>query len=193
MTGDSNGLGNLADELAEAWDDVGEVPRMQSSVTHIEENGAAVGLDVHRGRPTFEIHHDMGFGLQIACDGANDNRSLSPPKQPVSSRPQRKTSNTSDYDGSDYGDNTDFEIVEGSSASLEHRLSAIESLARRGTEANGSGSDEVVIRMAQSLRDLGFQAGVETSATRYALSFHFSKQRLNTLLQTHDGSYSRGI
>ncbi|KAL8762689.1 MAG: hypothetical protein Q9184_001343 [Pyrenodesmia sp. 2 TL-2023] len=166
VSGDSNGLGNLADELAEAWDDVDEVPQVPSPVTHIGENGAAVGLDVHRGRPTFEIHHDMGFGLPIAYDGANDNRSLSPPKQLMSSRPKRKTPNMSDYDGSDYGDNTDFEIVEGISASLEHRLSAIESLARRGTEVNGSGSDEVVIRVVQSLRDLGFQAGVETSATR---------------------------
>ncbi|KAL8922085.1 MAG: hypothetical protein Q9208_005395 [Pyrenodesmia sp. 3 TL-2023] len=178
MNGDTKGLGNLADELAGTWDDIGEVSQMQSSVTHIEEVCGAVGLDVCRGRPMFAIHHDMNFDLPIAYDGANDNRSLSPPKQPMSSSPQRKTSSLSYYDGSDYGDNTDFEIVESIPASLEHRLSAIESLARRGTEANGSGSDEVVIRVAESLRDLGFQAAMASNLAHQTrlvqtLSHHF--------------------
>ncbi|KAL8905327.1 MAG: hypothetical protein Q9207_002718 [Kuettlingeria erythrocarpa] len=186
---DSNGVGNLADELAEAWEDVGETAQMHNLLTGVEYNGPAVGMEEHRGRPLFEIHHEMGFGMPIPYDEAHDNRSLSPSKQAMSSRPQPKASNVSDYDGSDYGDNTDFEIVEGLSASLEHRLSAIESLARRGTESNGSGSDEVVVRVAQALRELGLQAGVETNATRPHVaaslhSLHSSTADLITILTT---------
>lgn len=190
---DSNGVGNLADELAEAWEDVGETAQMHNLLTRVEDNGAAVGIDEHHGRPLFEIHHEMGFGMSITYDGAHDNRSLSPSKQAMSSRPQRKASYVSDYDGSDYGGNTDFEIVEGISASLEHRLSAIESLARRGTESNGSVSDGVVVRVAQALPNLGLQAVVETNATRYAFSFNLSSPRLNTSSQTRYSSYSRGV
>lgn len=174
VNSDSSELGNLADELAEAWDDEGvQESQVESPVARSEINSVANGQNQHRGRPTFEVHHDMDIGMSnISYDGANDSRSLSPPKQPTRSRPQRKASNVSDYDGSDYGDISDLENVEGISASLEHRLAAIESLARRGAESNGSGADQVVRRVAESLRDLGSQAGVETGASRYTLPPH---------------------
>ncbi len=178
---DSNGVGNLADELAEAWEDVGGTTQMHSLLTRVEDNGVSIGMEEHRGRPLLEIHHEMGLDMPITYDEAHDNRSLSPSKQAMSLRPQRKASNLSDYEGSDYGDNTNLDAVEGISPSLEHRLSAIESLARRGTEFNGSGSDEVVVRVAQALRNLGLQAGVETNATRYAFS-DLSLPKLNTRL-----------
>ncbi|KAL9006469.1 MAG: hypothetical protein Q9188_000777 [Gyalolechia gomerana] len=167
-TDDVNGLGNLADELSEAWDDEsGHSPHFENLVIQNGEAGSTIGSDEHHRPPAFEIHYDTGIRIpDMSCDGGNDGRSLSPPKQTVRTRPRRKASNVSDYDRSDYGGNADLDDVEGISASLEHRLAAIESLARRGLESNGSGTDNVVSRVTESLRDLGSQAGVETGATR---------------------------
>ncbi|KAL8999721.1 MAG: hypothetical protein Q9169_001538 [Polycauliona sp. 2 TL-2023] len=97
---------------------------------------------------------------ELSDDKANNSQSLSPPEH--TSQP----SHTSIYDGSDYGDDSDLEDVRGIPSSLEHRLAAIESLARRGVESNGSGADTVVVRVAESLRDLVSQTGVETGASR---------------------------
>jgi hypothetical protein len=47
------------------------------------------------------------------------------------------------------------------------KMDIVESLARRGTEANGSDRDGVVKRVVDGLRDLGSQSGVEGGATRY--------------------------
>ncbi|KAI4139330.1 MAG: hypothetical protein L6R39_006348 [Caloplaca ligustica] len=168
VNGDSTGLGNLADELAEAWGDEGaHIPQVEDVIIHNGVNRLVNGFEQSRGRPTLQIHHEMCTGTPaMSYDGANDHRSLSPPKQYMGSRPRGKSSKVSDYDGSDYGDNSDLEDVQGISASLEHRLAAIESLARRGIESNGSGVDKVAIRVAESLRDLGSQASVEAAATR---------------------------
>ncbi|KAL8694440.1 MAG: hypothetical protein Q9218_000932 [Villophora microphyllina] len=165
---ESNRLGSLADELAEAWDDGGGHGRDSEDVP-IQEGmqGLADGQTDQRERPTFEIHRTLSNGVpNIPQREAKDDRSLSPPKQTTRSRVQRIPSNVSDYDGSDYGDTSDLETVQGISASLEHRLAAIESLARRGTESNGGGADNVIARVAECLRDLGSQAGMETGASR---------------------------
>jgi hypothetical protein len=50
--------------------------------------------------------------------------------------------------------------------SLVAKLDGIESLARRGTETNGSPADGVFQRVTDHLRELGSQSGVEGSATR---------------------------
>ena len=44
---------------------------------------------------------------------------------------------------------------EGISPALDSRMAAVESLARRGMEENGSASDQVVKRVTEQLRDLG--------------------------------------
>lgn len=168
-TDDMDGFGNLADELSEAWDnESGYNPHLEDSVIQNGEAGSHFGPDTYDRSPAFEIHRDIDVHIpDISHDEGIDLRSLSPPKQSTRTRPRRKTSNVSDYDGSDYGDSADLETVEGISASLEHRLAAIESLARRGLELNGSGADGLVTRVSEKLRDLGSQAGVESGAIRY--------------------------
>ncbi|KAL8934382.1 MAG: hypothetical protein Q9211_005255 [Gyalolechia sp. 1 TL-2023] len=165
---DVNGLGNLADELSEAWnDESGHSPQFGNYVAPNRESGSVIGFDAHHQPPLFEIHNNMDIRPpDMSYDGGKHGRSLSPPEQTTRLRPRIKTSNVSEYDGSDYGDNDDLDDVEGISNSLGHRLAAIESLARRGLESNGSGTDGVVSRVTESLRDLGSQAGVETGATR---------------------------
>jgi hypothetical protein len=72
----------------------------------------------------------------------------------------------SEYDGSQYGSESDLESP-GMPNSLVAKMDAVESLARRGTENNGGSADGVFHRVTDSLRDLGSQAGVEQSTTRY--------------------------
>lgn len=159
--GSANALGNLADELADALED-------EEENEHGLQEGASEDLYDRREA----IRHDQlkenehpGFRDIIqnehAVQLATSDLSLSPPKQ--SSR-LRHTRKSSQYDGSDYGDDSDLEITH--SLILEARLAAVESLARRGTEANGSDADEIVQRVADSLKDLGSQASIENGATR---------------------------
>ena len=166
--GSANSLGNLADELADALDDDDE----DSDHEHGLQNGALEGLydraeAIRYDRlkeNVYPVSRNLGNGHAISVSpvrqGISD-LSLSPPKQ--SSR-SRHTRMSSQYDGSDYGDDSDLEVTH--SPILEARLAAVESLARQGTQANGSDADTIVHRMAESLRTLGTQAGVENGATR---------------------------
>ena len=141
-----DGLGNLADELADAWDEEeGEHSELQAN-----------GYDAPSTPVHLEIHDSTTNGLPPQSE-----HSLSPTKP--SSRPKHRRK-ASQYDGSDYG--SDPEEAEGISPTLEARMAAIEHLARRGTEANGSETDTVIQRVADSLKDLGSQAGVENGASR---------------------------
>jgi hypothetical protein len=83
----------------------------------------------------------------------------------------------SDYDGSGYGSESDLEATDLVSASLEARLAAVEAMARRGMEENGSEGDKVVSRFTERLKDLGGLMGVEQGATRLATAY--------TAIQTH--------
>lgn len=86
----------------------------------------------------------------------------------------------SQYDGSEYGSDTDLESP-GMPASLVAKMDAVESLARRGTESNGGHHDGVFRRVTDGLRDLSSQSNVESSATRLitahtALTTHLNHQ-----------------
>ncbi|KAL8798329.1 MAG: hypothetical protein Q9182_006754 [Xanthomendoza sp. 2 TL-2023] len=169
---DSKELGNLAEELAEAWDDAGSA---NSLVEDIFARNGAVTLpqrpNDERGQSISQLDRGMSITMPtIVHDGADDNRSLSPPKPSLIPKHQRAPSHTSDFDEFDCGESSDPENVDGMSASLEYRMAAIESLARHGSESNGSGADSVIMRVAGSLRNLGSQAGVETGASRLCSS-----------------------
>jgi hypothetical protein len=72
----------------------------------------------------------------------------------------------SEYDGSEYGSESDFEDAQLVSASLEARLAAVESLARRGT-GDISGIENTIGRATHQLQDLGGQSVIETGSSRY--------------------------
>ena len=154
-----NGLGNLADELAEAWDEEGEED--QSGIdSHMDIKLNAV-QNTPSAPPHVQINRSVSSGIVFSPLSHQSEHSLSPTKPSFPTKHRRKNSQ---YDGSDYG--SDPEETEGISPSLEARMAAIEHLARRGTEANGSEADTVIKRFAESLKDLGSQAGVENGATR---------------------------
>lgn len=74
----------------------------------------------------------------------------------------------SGYAGSEYGTESDFEDAQLVSASLEARLAAVESLARRGT-GDISGIENTIGRATHQLQDLGGQSVIETGASRQVL------------------------
>lgn len=104
---------------------------------------------------------DSGVALQ-SSPSTQSRATLSPG---AAIRTKKHNRQRSMYDGSDYGDDSDLEN-EGISPALEARMAAVESLARRGIEENGSASDEVVKRVTEHLRDLGSQIAIENGATR---------------------------
>ena len=154
-----NGLGNLADELAEAWDDEGEEePSGINSYMNATPNAIQ---NTPSTAPHLEINESVNNRIVSSPLPQQSEHSLSPTKPSFRTKHRRKNSQ---YDGSDYG--SDPEETEGISPSLEARMAAIEHLARRGTEANGSEADTVIQRVAENLKDLGSQAGVENGASR---------------------------
>lgn len=163
-----NELGNLADELAEAWDEEGEADVNEGLPgTHVDErelvcDGNIGTLEELQHEHRKKISIDAGF--PAAPSSAEPSTTLLSPQKP-STRLNHRRQN-SHYDGSEYGDESDFEDTTGISPSLEARMAAVESLARRGTESNGSDADMIVQRVAESLKDLGPQSGLEQSATR---------------------------
>ena len=163
--GNAHALGNLADELADAFDDdeenergfrdrvsEGQYDRTEVIRHDLKENEYQLFRDLTQNRQAISIS---------PVQQAISELSPSPPKS--SSRPDHARK-SSQYDGSDYGDDSDLELT--LFPVLEARLAAVESLARGGPEANGSDADEIVQRMANSLRDLGSQAGVENGTAR---------------------------
>jgi hypothetical protein len=153
----SNGLGNLADELADAWDD-GEGDE--------DEDGEEPDMNF---QTEGGITRDSGVDVTSSPVQAVSKPSNMTP--PTAARGHRRQ--TSKYDGSDYGGDSDLETP-GIPPGLQSRMDMVESLARRGTENNGTERDGVVGRVIQGLKDLGGQSGIEGGAARF-VPFSFSR------------------
>lgn len=153
-----NGLGNLADELAEAWDEEGE-EEVETRSPDVQLDGAGNLVNGHATSPLLASPSSVSHHIPSASLPFQE--SSSPTKPASRSKYHRKKSL---YGGSDYG--SDPEEVDGISPTLEARMAAIEHLARRGTEANGSDADNIISRVAESLRDLGSQSGIENGTSR---------------------------
>ena len=165
-----NGLGSLADELAQAYSDeeegetgedvsgnqVGEIGYSRNGHMEEEEEGT---MSEHRGN----LQHGMPSS-QIAQSTYN----TATPKQPASSKHRRQQSR---YNRSIGSDHSDLEEPEGFPPSVIAQISAIESLAVEATATNDSEADAVIERVAESLKDLGSQSGIENGITRYVVSY----------------------
>lgn len=147
----SNGLGNLADELADAWDD-GEG----------DEDDEEPDMNFQEGGDEGGVTRDSG--VDVTSSPVQAQSKLSNLTPPTATRGHRRQ--TSEYDGSDYGGDSDLDSP-GITPGLQSRMDMVESLARRGTENNGTDRDGVVNRVIEGLKDLGGQSGVEGGATRF--------------------------
>lgn len=170
--GPDGGLGNLADELGDVWDEDDELadeefgdeldgPDSDEHIGVALEHDGSSGAEM-AGHPNGVP--DRGEAMASSSPSGGSRTALSPETAAKGRRHQRHRSL---YDGSDYGDDSDLEANEGISPALEARMAAVESLVRRGTEENGSATDGVVKRVVEQLRDLGSQIGLENGATRY--------------------------
>lgn len=191
--GGTNGLGNLADELADAWsEDDDEEEEEGEEIYHDKGNNYTNGHVPHTVSPLPKDAFSNSIPnaafparttslTHLSRPSSPEKRSLYAEPSPLltPSIPKHITSSShhkrqaSDYDGSEYGDNDEFEADKGDGIppSLQARMDMVESLARRGTDAvvgmDGLGREGVVERCVGLLRDLGAQGGVESGTTRY--------------------------
>lgn len=188
----ASGLGNLADELAEAleeedenWHEIGDgAPESPcdraEAICHDRSKE-----NEHPKTKNYDQHPLVASTLPVRT--ATSGLALKIPKQSLRFGNTRRRSQ---YDGSDYGNDSDPDDTNGIPASLEARIAAVESLAHRDTEANGGNADETVPRLVDALKDLGSQNGVENRATRLIASHtasttHLSHQTRALLTLTH--------
>ncbi|KAI0118455.1 hypothetical protein F4776DRAFT_254105 [Hypoxylon sp. NC0597] len=173
--GQDNGLGNLADELADALSGSGDEEYYED-----EEGQSRLGFDQQGGDDQDAVDGIRDSGVDVTSQpvqhGRNKSTSLGIPSPP--GRGHRRTGSV--YDGSEYGSESDLDCS-GMPPSLVAKIDAVESLARRGTESNGGPTDGVFQRLTEGLRDLGSQSGVEGSTTRLitahsALATHLAHQ-----------------
>jgi len=149
---------SLADEL-DGW----------SAEEDLEEEGEEEDEAVPSTNGQADRERDSGIDVASSPPGG---KHLSP-----TSAAKGHRRNESAYDGSEYGSESDFEETELVSASLEARMAAVEAMARRGLEENGSDGDKVVARVIDKLKDLGSQSEFEMGTTRLSTAF--------TALATH--------
>ncbi len=165
-----NGLGNLADELAEAFDEDedggahGELPEVHCDGGRNEQDGILI-------QETHISTRSLPYPSR--------ERSLSPPRRPTRSKNHRRQK--SQYNGSDCSDDCDMQGTDGISPTLNSRMAAIEHLARQGTGAQGCEPDGVANRVIGYLKDLGSQSDIENGTSRLitahiAVTSHLSSQ-----------------
>ncbi|KAL3481213.1 hypothetical protein BJX99DRAFT_181045 [Aspergillus californicus] len=145
------GLGNLADELADAWED---------------EDGGYGYASGQEAAPSDSQPLERMQTRTPSPGYSSDRDSLQPPRPKMRNGSGRHRRTESQYDGSDYGNDSDLEEAADMSPGLENQMAEIESLARRGLENNGSEHDHVIDRAVGALQDLGVQSGIENSAMR---------------------------
>ncbi|TGJ84314.1 hypothetical protein E0Z10_g4455 [Xylaria hypoxylon] len=167
-SGQDNGLGNLADELADALSGSGDEDEYYEDDYETQEDR----------RELIDGVRDSGVDVVSHIDLPNRTKSSSLSVPSPNTRGHRRAESA--YDGSEYGSESDLDSP-GMPPSLVAKMDAVESLARRGAENTGGPADGVFKRVTDGLRDLGSQSGVEGSTTRLitahsALATHLTHQ-----------------
>ena len=158
-----NGMGNLADELADAFSDSSDGE--QSDVDRPSHHFAASRCEDKRiGGPGRTKPSDEDNTTPIKFERKTLGHSLETPVQNGRGHQRSNVSNV-DYDGSDYGSESDMDPG-GMSPTLISKVDAVASLARRGTESYGTPEDDPFRKLTDGLRDLSSQSMVEGSASR---------------------------
>lgn len=153
-------MGNLADELADAFSDSNEE---EDGEYGDQENTSRSRNAGAQGTTADGIgDNGTGFNSTLTKDIAGGNENSIGLLSPHGRGHQRKIS---EYDGSEYGSESDLDAA-GMPPTLIAKIDAIESLTRRGTEKYGGPGDEVFQRVTDGLRELGPQSTVEGNASR---------------------------
>lgn len=152
----------MADELAEAWDEDGEVDEGTSGLqVDQEEEEMCNGHDKPQPQPASEYHYDIGIGLAMSPGLEHETHDSQSPTR-YKSKPKHRQIITGN-NGSDYGDSLDHDDSSGIPLSLQACMANIECLAQQSTNIE---ADEICKTASESLRDLSSQADVESGTTR---------------------------
>jgi hypothetical protein len=171
--------GNLADELADAWNEDG-----------VEDLGSSFLEGLREGSvdPT-TMQEEMCHAGQMDDGGFCSVRSpATPSRKPVldhswhsptlssgnvkRSPTKRQSRGESRYDCSDHGNNSDLGGKEGITPGLAHEMASIEGLARNDLNDDSvSEAGGVIPRTATALKDLGAQASIENGVTRIITAY----------------------
>lgn len=171
-----NGIGNLADELAEAWDEEDEL-ELDDGGSPAQSEGPRSPHGEHTKSSESQFSHRDSVSLdskQSSFSSAHWKRSLDSTRKKRSLQKHRRKH--SPYGISDYSDESDFDDEMSISSSLETQMATIESLVRQGTESGCSETGGVIQRVADKLRDMSSQLSLEDSATRCAFIFFAQSQ-----------------
>lgn len=199
----NKGLGNLADELADAWDEDEDIGMTDQDPLGSSTNGS-MHATTDTGRTSFENVRDSGVDVASFTTGSP----VMPTKEEEidtsqamidsimgSPRKRQRRRTRPSYEGSGYyhdAEEVDDEDA-GLSNSLQDRMADIETLAREGVaQEDGVASrdeEQIIHRTIARLQDLGRQSGIEGSAARLstahtALSTHLAHQTRTILALT---------
>lgn len=191
----SGGLGTLADELGQAWDDE-EDENGDSLIDQLQEGG----FSPQSPRDMNDLH-DFGYGVTLHSPLPQDEiplqQTLSNALEPPTQRSGHKRTDSA-YDGSDYGPDSDYEDqTEGFPPLLRKRVREIERLARDGQHTDDTLSEGggVIKRTVAALRDLGPpQSNIEYSVTRMVTAYtsmatHRTHKQRDVFTQSHSLLY----
>jgi hypothetical protein len=207
IQGQSSGLGNLADELEQAWEeDIDPEQQGSSFLDELREGESAVHAANAQSPCDINDMHDFGFINSSVHSPLpkEDHQTLQIPASPQrqKSRPHKRQSahhrTESAYDGSDYGSDHDEDEISAFPTLLRKRIREIEKLARDAHDTDDALSEGggVIKRTINSLRDLGppqsnIEYGLTKLVTAYtSMSTHRTHKQREIFALSHSLLYS---
>ncbi|KEF59312.1 uncharacterized protein A1O9_04156 [Exophiala aquamarina CBS 119918] len=207
----NNGLGNLADELGQAWDgdddddDQGEQSNFLEGLREgiAEQDSSMRGLHSPYGMNDM---HDFGFGMVMQSphpaqlDGPSPTLHVPQTRRDSDPRGSRKSGHQrheSAYDGSDYGPDSDLEQPDDCLPPImRKRIRDLENLTRlcinpEDAVSEGGGT---VRRTIHGLKELGPQGNIEYGVTRLITAYtsmasHRTNKTRDLFTQSHSLLY----
>ncbi len=170
---------NLADELADAWDENGDEEPGSSFLDGLREGSAE----------PLSLHDEICDGNKVGSPVSRSARSpMTPSRKPVvddslhsptwsAGNIRKRTSKQLRRDGSrdngaDYGHDSDLEEAEVISPALARQMVNIEALARQALDDDSvSEAGGVVSRTTVALQDLGPQSSIENGVARMTSAY----------------------
>lgn len=170
---DGENMGNLADELADAWDDDAEDEAGSSFLQGLREGSAdPVSLQEDKFADLHTVRSPTTPSRRPGLDDSFNSPTMSAGniRRNISKAHKR---HSSWCDGEDDVNVRDVEEeVDGISPALAREMVHIEALASRGLDDDSvSEGGGVIFRTINSLKDLGAQASIENGATRMITAF----------------------
>jgi hypothetical protein len=157
-------MGNLADELADAWDEDGPEEPGSSFLEGLREGSVDPSALRDDRSPTTPSRKPV-----LDDPMYSPTRSAGNVKRNISRGHKRGQSR---YEDSDHGEPSDVEDVNGWPPGLAREMANIEALARPGLNGDPvSEAGGVVSRTMAGLKDLGPQASIENGATRIITAY----------------------